>query len=180
LRFGSILLRLLRHLDIPVCVIGPHAHPESSQPTLRTILHPISLSGAYERSAALAVALAQYCKAMLTLMHVFDPDRGSQITIGPSALNNLVPGDDLCPPILTTETVGHVVPEVLRVANEIQADMIVLDVHADSFFRSPQGESTAYEIIVSATCPVLVLKVNPELVPVSLVATELAPMFSVA
>lgn len=161
---GSVTMQLLKRLNIPVCVIGPHARPSLSQATQRAILHPVSLSGDYEQTAALALNLAQCIKAQLILLHVFDPTQEFQIapgqtaTLAYSALDSLVPNDDLYPSVLTKETVGHVVPEILRVANEIHADMIVMGIHADSFFWPPQGGRKAYEIIASANCPVLTLK----------------------
>ena len=183
LRRGSVSLQLLRQLDIPVCIIGPHAHAASPQETLRTILHPVSLSGVYEQSAELALNVAQYSRAKLALLHVFDPDNeshiapGRTVTLAYSSLDALVPSDDLWPPVSTRETVGHVVPEVLRVANEIHADMIVLGVHADSFLWTTRGGGTAYQIIGSASCPVLTLKVSPEPVPASIATPEVAHMF---
>jgi nucleotide-binding universal stress UspA family protein len=164
---GSVAKQLLNHFHIPVCIIGPNAHRSTPQTTLKTVLHPVSLSGTYEQSAALALNLAQYCKAQLTLLHVFNPDREAEIAPGRtitrpySALDRLVPDDDLFPSVLTKETVGRVVPEILRVADEIHADLIVLGVHADSLFGTPQGGRTAYEIIASAACPVLTLKLDP-------------------
>ena len=161
---GSVTMQLLKRLNIPVCLIGPHAHLSLSHETPRTILHPVSLSGEYEQIAARALSLARYIKAQLILLHVFDPTQefqiapGRTVTLTYSALDSLVPNDDLYPSVLTKETVGHVVPEILRVANEIHADMIVMGIHADSFFWPPQGGRKAYEIIASASCPVLTLK----------------------
>lgn len=168
---GSVAQRLLTNSNIPVCIIGPHAHAPAAQGPPRTILHPVSLSGAYEQSAMLALKLARYCKAQLVLLHVFDPDLESEIgpgrtvTLPYSPLESLVPHDDLLPAVLTRETVGQVILEILRVADEIHADFIVLGVHADSLLWAPQAGSTAYEIIASATCPVLTLKVEPAQIP---------------
>lgn len=161
---GSVAMQVLKLLAIPVCIVGRHAHPSFSEGTLKTILHPVSLGGEYEQTAVFALNLAQYMKAQLVLLHVFDPVQESQImpdrtgAFAYSALDRLVPDDDLYPSVLTKETFGSVVPEILRVADEMHADMIVLGIHADSFFWPPQGGRKAYEIIASAACPVLTLK----------------------
>lgn len=168
---GSMAQRLLTNSNIPVCIIGPHAHAPASLEPLRTILHPVSLSGAYQQSAMLALELARYSKAQLVLLHVFDPDLesaigpGRTVTLPYSPLESLLPNDGLLPPVQKKETVGRVIPEILRVADEIHADLIVLGVHAESFLWAPQGGSTAYGIIASATCPVLTLKVDPAQLP---------------
>lgn len=161
---SSVTIQLLKLLNIPVCVIGPQARPSPPQVTPRTILHPVSLSGDYEQTARLALNLSQHIRAQLILLHVFDPTQefqiapGRTVTFAYSSLDRLVPNDDLYPSVLTKETVGPIVPEILRVANEVRTDMIVLGVHADSFFWTPQGGRKAYQIIASASCPVLTLK----------------------
>jgi nucleotide-binding universal stress UspA family protein len=53
-----------------------------------------------------------------------------------------------------------VVSEILAVAEEIQAGLIVLGVHAPAHSWLPGTEPAAYKILVSAPCPVLSLRVN--------------------
>jgi nucleotide-binding universal stress UspA family protein len=53
------------------------------------------------------------------------------------------------------------VNEILAVAEETQASLIVLGVHAPAHSWLPGTEPAAYKILVSAPCPVLSLRVHP-------------------
>jgi hypothetical protein len=50
----------------------------------------------------------------------------------------------------------------LSVAQEIEAGLIVLGVHAPAHSWLPGTEPAAYKILISAPCPVISLNVNPE------------------
>jgi nucleotide-binding universal stress UspA family protein len=58
---------------------------------------------------------------------------------------------------------GNVVQEILSVAQETQAGLIVLGVHAPAHSWLPGTEPAAYKILVSAPCPVISLRVSPAL-----------------
>jgi nucleotide-binding universal stress UspA family protein len=59
---------------------------------------------------------------------------------------------------------GNVVQEILAAAQETKAGLVVLGVHAPAHSWLPGTEPAAYKILVSAPCPVISLRVNPELV----------------
>ncbi|HEY2015152.1 MAG TPA: universal stress protein, partial [Bryobacteraceae bacterium] len=67
---GSVAHEILRSADVPVCTIGPHAHEASSFGAPRKILHPVSLCAGFEDSARVAIEMAQFYRADLTLLHV--------------------------------------------------------------------------------------------------------------
>lgn len=159
---GSVAHEILRTSDVPVCTIGPHAHTASSFGAPRKILHPVSLCAGYEDSARNAVELAQFYRAEITLLHVLAKDVKTQhdadriVEWTKSELRRLVPTEA---PLWTHATVqveiGDVVEEVLNVATEMEADLIVLGVNKDVSFWPIRGDDTVYEIIASAKSPVL-------------------------
>ncbi|MFY9748924.1 MAG: universal stress protein, partial [Acidobacteriaceae bacterium] len=67
---GSVAHEILRSAEVPVCTIGPHAHEASSFGAPRRILHPVSLCAGYEDSARMAIEMAQFYRADITLLHV--------------------------------------------------------------------------------------------------------------
>jgi len=159
---GSVAHEILRTADVPVCMIGPHAHAASSFGAPRRILHPVSLCAGYEDSAKVAVELAQFYRADITLLYVLAKDVSSQhdadriVEWTKSELRRLVPAEA---PLWTHATVqveiGNVVDEVLNVASEMEADLIVLGVNSNMSFWPIRGDDTVYEIIARAKSPVL-------------------------
>lgn len=159
---GSVAHEILRTADVPVCTIGPHAHAASSFGAPRKILHPVSLCAGYEDSARIALELAQFYRADITLLHVLARDTKTQhdadriVEWTKSELKRLVPVEA---PLWTNATIqveiGDVVDEVLNVAAEIEADLIVLGVNNDVSFWPIRGDDTVYELIAGAKCPVL-------------------------
>ncbi len=159
---GSVAHEILRRADVPVCTIGPHAHAASSFGAPRKILHPVSLCAGYQDSAGIAMELAEFYRADITLLHVLskeakhqqDADRIVEWT--KSELKRLVPAEA---PLWTRATVkveiGDVVQEVLSAAAEMGADLIVLGVNKDVSFWPIRGDDTVYEIIANARSPVL-------------------------
>ena len=77
-------------------------------------------------------------------------------------LRRIVPDEA---PLWTHPTVqveiGDVVDEVVNVALEMSADLIVLGVNSDVSFWPIRGDDTVYNIIASARCPVLSIRHNP-------------------
>ena len=159
---GSVAHEILRTAGVPVCTIGPHARAASSFGAPRKILHPVSLCAGCEESSRIAMELAEFYRADITLLHVLSKDVKSQhdsdriVEWTKSELQRLVPSEA---PLWTHATlqveVGDVVEEVLNVAAEMDADLIVLGVNKDVTFWPIRGDDTVYEIIASAKSPVL-------------------------
>jgi nucleotide-binding universal stress UspA family protein len=53
---------------------------------------------------------------------------------------------------------GEVVAQILRAADDLQADPIVMGCHPDTAFWPIRGEFTVYRVIAEAKCPVLTLR----------------------
>ena len=167
---GSVARQLLETVDIPVCTIGPRAHRKTSEAP-STILHPVSLAGTHETSAALSISLARQLRAQVTLLHVIMPspavsrDPAGAVAAATEELERLIPGEARPHTAVQAKiALGSLVQEILTAAHEIHAGLIVLGVHAPAHSWLPGTEPAAYKILVSAPCPVLSLRVNPVLV----------------
>jgi len=166
---GSVARQLLETVDIPVCTVGPRAHRKSTE-ALAKILHPVSLAGMHESSAALSIGLGEQFGAQVTLMHVIMPspsvakDPGMAVARAKEELERLIPERARAWTRVEAKiALGNVVQEILSVAQEMQAGLIVLGVHAPAHSWLPGTEPAAYKILVSAPCPVISLHVNPAL-----------------
>lgn len=164
---GSVARQLLDLVDVPVCTIGPRAHQLPATPP-GTILHPVSLAGLHETSADLSLKLARQFGARVVLLHVVSPsaatahDAGKAVSVATEELNRLIPAEAraFTQPMVRI-ALNNVVSEVLSVAQDIQAGLIVLGVHAPAHSWLPGTEPAAYKILVSAACPVVSLRVAP-------------------
>lgn len=165
LLLGSVAHEILRSAEVPVCTIGPHAHEASSFGAPRKILHPVSLCSGYETSARTAIEMAQFYRADITLLHVLSrsvktqPDADRVVAWTRSELGRVIPDEA---PLWTHATVqveiGDVVDEVLNIAAESGADLIVLGVNADVSFWPIRGDDTVYNIIAQAKVSVLSIR----------------------
>ncbi len=164
---GSMARQLLETVDVPVCTVGPRAHKGASgSPGL--ILHPVSLAGSHEVSAALSLSLGRQFGVQVMFLHVVSPgpgasrDPGQAVASANEQLYRLIPEEALpTTRVQARVALGTVVSEILAVAEEIQAGLIVLGVHAPAHSWLPGTEPAAYRILVSAPCPVLSLRVSP-------------------
>src|ERR1700689_5060629 len=112
--------------------------------------------------------MAQFYRADITLLHVLSqgtqnqPDMDSVVEWGSSQIARIIPEEA---PLWTNMTVqveiGDVVEEVLNVAAEMSADLIVLGVNSDVSFWPIRGDDTVYSIISQAKSPVLSIRHLP-------------------
>jgi nucleotide-binding universal stress UspA family protein len=165
---GSVAHEILRSAEIPVCTIGPHAHEASSFGAPRKILHPVSLCSGYEDSARMAIEMAQFYRADITLLHVLgrnvksQPDSDRVVAWTRSEMQRLVPEEaPLWSKVIVQVEIGDVVDESLNVAADINADLIVLGVNRDASFWPIRGDDTVYSIIAQAKSPVLSIRHVP-------------------
>jgi nucleotide-binding universal stress UspA family protein len=168
LLLGSVAHEILRSAEVPVCTIGPNAHEASSFGAPRRILHPVSLCAGFEGSARMAIEMAQFYRAGITLLHVLargvhnQPDVDRVVEWTKSEMRRIIPEEA---PLWTNTTVqveiGDVVEEVLNVATETDADLIVLGVNSDLSFWPIRGDDTVYSIISQAKSPVLSIRHLP-------------------
>ncbi|HZZ39892.1 MAG TPA: universal stress protein [Acidobacteriaceae bacterium] len=166
---GSVAHQILRSAEVPVCTIGPHAHEASSLGAPSKILHPVSLCAGYQDSARMAMEMAEFYRAEITLLHVLSrtvqtqPDADRVVEWTKAELRRIVPDEAS---LWTHATVqvefGDVVDEVLNISAEIDADLIVLGINKDAGFWPIRGDDTVYNIIARARAPVLSIRHLPE------------------
>lgn len=166
---GSVAHDILRSAEVPVCTIGPHAHETSSLGAPRKILHPVSLCAGYEDSARIAMEMAEFYRAEITLLHVLSrnvqtqPDADRVVEWTKTELRRIVPDEASLWTHATVQVeIGDIVDEVLNISAEIDADLIVLGVNKDAAFWPIRGDDTVYNIIARARAPVLSIRHLPE------------------
>ena len=175
---GSVTEKVLRKACCPVLTVPPHADGAAALP-FRQVLCAIDFS--YASLAALndAVALAQESRAALVLLHVVqwpwdEPPAPTPQDMPPAqaaalaeyrryveamALSRLaalrrerIPdGVDAVPRVVH----GKPYVQILRVATETGADLIVIGVHGRNAADLMIFGSTANQVVRAAACPVL-------------------------
>lgn len=170
---GSVARKLLERVDVPVFIVGPRCPAEAHRWSIRRVLLASSSLDRGTPKTVLARAIARHSHAELVVLHVFVPSRHefrwftpAHVLIEPDTKpdggRNADGGSGQ--PVSTRVATGDPAVEIVRVANEIAADLIVLGVHHYPF-RLPFGkEATAYNVLASAPCPVLTLKSDSALI----------------
>lgn len=177
LLLGSVTEKLLRRATCPVLTVG-HVVPRSRKgPLFRRILCAADLSVASQRTLDVAVSLATENDARITLLHVIaslpgEADTRASLTVPEifplrvtladrayTQLREAVPDTarQFCEVSERVET-GTPWTEILRVAAEVDADLIVMGAHTRGAVGRMLFGSTASHIVRRATCPVLVVR----------------------
>lgn len=168
---GSVTEKILRKAECAVMTVPPHDQTSTPSRAGRTIVCAVDFSPLAVEAVAQAIVLAHELKSGLLLVHVTEwaPER----TMSPAdqirretdqvaarrQLEALVPADvrAWCP---TEElvTVGRPYEEIVRVARDRDADLIVLGVHGRSAVTPMLFGSTANQVVRHATCPVVTVR----------------------
>ena len=175
---GSVTEKVLRKATCPVLTVPPRAQATSQLP-FRRLLCAVDFSEWSLEALKLAVSFAQGSGATLTLLHVLEwpwheppPPAFDDLPIAQAdalrsyrqhleataltRLGTLVP-EKLAGRITVAPRVSHGKPyvEILRVAAEDKADLIVLGVHGRRAIDILLLGSTTNQLVRHATCPVL-------------------------
>ena len=171
---GSDTEKVLRKAGCPVLTVPPHARTTSALPFKR-ILCPIDFSDSSLAALEFAFSLAQEGDAELTILHVFDrlaedePLTNRPISVPEyrleveadflARLHALVPDSvrTWCRPN-TRIAHGKAYREILGIATEDRADLIVMGVHGRNALDLMLFGSTTNQVVRRATCPVLTLR----------------------
>lgn len=158
LLIGSSAEEIFRQARVPVLTVGPGVRREPLYGVeLKNILFATDFGLGAERQAAYAFFLAQEHRSRITLLHVEQRPGEEQEIV--HQLHELIPSTTElhCLPLFRVER-GHPVKEVLRVAEQMKADLIVLGAKARRGLAGNVPHTKAYQIICGASCPVLTIK----------------------
>jgi nucleotide-binding universal stress UspA family protein len=136
---------------------------------IKTILHPTDFSAASQRAFEFASSLARDYGARLIALHVIDvPVAYPELVVGldvealrreaQGLLEALEPPADEIP-IERVVVEGEPGYQILRIANERDADLIVLGTHGRTGIRRVIMGSIAEHVVRHAACPVIAVKV---------------------
>jgi len=174
LLLGSVTEKVLRRAACPVLTVPPRARATSRLPFTR-LLCPVDFSEPSLAALELALSFAQEGDADLTILHVFErsadqeplanrsivaPEYLREVEAESTArLHALVPQNvgDSCRPQARTAH-GKPYREILGIATEDQADLIVMGVHGRHALDLMLFGSTTNQVVRRATCPVLTLR----------------------
>jgi nucleotide-binding universal stress UspA family protein len=169
LMLGSVTERVLRKAPCPVLTVPPRA-PDvvaAGRAPFRHILCGTDYSPAAERAVACAVSLARTCGAHLTLLNVVEALSVYEpmvLETGMALIDDLrrdsatrlhgVAAATGVPDVAEVVVTGNPSRQILRRAEEDQADLIVIGVHSGLADRFHLG-SVANHIVRAARCAVL-------------------------
>lgn len=177
---GSVVEALLHRCPRPVLVIPSHlnALPPLGDRGFSRIVCAVDFAAASLNAFAHALSIAAETDAKLTLLHVISmppelshapqPAEYDTYDIGPiraeaeagclNKLRELIPEQARnCCTVETAVVEGGVSRQVLRVAAERHADLIVLGVHGRNAFDLAFFGSNSKDVIRQAECPVLIV-----------------------
>ena len=172
---GSVTERVLREAPCPVLTPAPRVSQQSPDAaSLATVVCAVDFSPSSARALAYAVSMASKAGGRLVLLHALEwfdeeveaPESGGRH----QGVANLGGG---CPPTTRRTVDGRcsrlqsrtgrrpsITPagEVLRVARESDAGLIVLGVHGRNALDRMIFGSTAQRVVREAPCPVLTVR----------------------
>jgi len=179
LMLGSVAEKVLRRAPCPMLTVCRAAWPDLRRTLYRRILCASDLSKDAAHTVDLALSLAEENEAQVILLHVLeglpegspmlleDP-QGSRLrqeveAVALEGLRETVPGEarDWCE-VAERVVVGKPYREILRVAAEERADLIVLGAHARGALGRMVFGSTSSHVVREATCPVLTVRTTAE------------------
>ncbi len=177
LLLGSVTEKVLRRAPCPVLTVG-HVRPHPRKgPLFRRILCAADLTQASQQTLDQALSMATENDAQITLLHIVEtlpgltgaglvhsvpeaaPFRNDLVAQARADLRKAVPDSvrAFCEVTERVET-GKPWSEILRVAEQMDAELIVMGAHATGAVGRMLFGSTASQIVRRALCPVLVIQ----------------------
>ena len=174
---GSVTEKVLRKASCPTLTVTLRAMPPSveGRPPFERILCPVDFSAPSLRAVEYALTLAQEAYGRIVLLHVMEVLSGEefyapgQVDLGeyhdraeldlharlkqsiPEAARNWCQPEDMV-------TRGKPYKQILRVAEEQKADLIVMGIHGRNPLDLMLFGSTTQHVVRAASCPVLTIR----------------------
>lgn len=156
LLLGSVAEHVLHSSEIPVLMVRPNSATPKGDLAIKEVLCPVNNSLVARQSIGYAASIAKCSGATLTLLHV--KERSAEDTLTDWCSQAAVERSHCQVRELTRE--GKVAEEVLRVASEVNCDLLVVGAwHRPLFDRTVIGCTTA-TIVRHANCPILIVPVK--------------------
>jgi nucleotide-binding universal stress UspA family protein len=183
LLLGSVTEKTMRRVRCPVLTVGNTPREAIVRPGFRRILCPVDLLGSYSRTAHMALALAEKNGAELTLLNVIEDLRDEawganayrafpEIATSDEERLEQAKGLLRCAVRETARDrvriedevrVGSAGQEILRIAAESRADLIVMGAYSSSPIARLFFGSTSRHVLRHAACPVLIVREEEDL-----------------
>jgi nucleotide-binding universal stress UspA family protein len=168
LLIGSVAEQVLRSVYLPVITVGPEAHLPVDRGGERVVLHATTLRETSRPSAALACQVAAAQKAKLILLHVLPPLSEMERKGPPTGTNRSAMIELRILAAQTGANCGSVIEpvvvhgdpsiEILALAAERGASLIVLGATHRSALETLARDRTIHRVLAHARCPVLTLR----------------------
>lgn len=161
LALGSVAEEIIRDADCPVLTVGPESAHEPPA-VIGSILYATDFSQDSSYALPYALSLADRHVARLIVLNVAQQqcDREASRALR-QRLSDLIPngtGRSSAPEVLIGE--GNAAEKVLEIAREHAVDLLVIGVRGAGALPRLASHfgSTAHDIVVSASCPVLTVR----------------------
>jgi len=164
---GSVAEEVFRQAGCAVLTVGPRTVRQvPSEVSLKNILFATDFGRGSERAAKYAFSLAQEHNARLTALHVVEQAHAyTEEEVERVRLVNLQKMKQFMPPesenwckVAFRVTFGAVEEEILTEAWETKADLITMGTKMRKTFAGHAPQTTAYNVVVKAKCPVLTVR----------------------
>ena len=168
---GEIILKL-NHGD--QTLLAQSARETSRSPlALKNILVPVDFLDCSSKAIQYAVPLALFHKSVITLIYVADPGYSGGVYGGvdyiylerslqeESKKKLMTLAKEQIPVDISSETlvkIGYASEEIVKAANQLPADLIVISTHGHTGLRHVFLGSVAEHVVQRAPCPVLVVR----------------------
>jgi nucleotide-binding universal stress UspA family protein len=160
---GSTAEEIIRNARCMVLTVGPKAKAVEDTPLVfRNIVYATDFTRSARKAAIYALSFAEDSGAHLFFCHVIGPHEptaaGQELSEGGfrRALKEMIPESayDWCDPECVVEH-GYAGEAILRLAERVQADLIVLGTRKASFLLTHIERGLTPELLAQATCPVM-------------------------
>lgn len=155
---GSIAEEIVRDAECPVLTVGQAAASTAgTKVALRGILYATDFSRDSLRAGAYAISLAEHHRARLILLHISNENHAKLSRAAlVDRLQRVIPlGSSVSTEALIAE--GKPATKILEIASEHSVNLIAIGVRGAGGLSRAASHfgSTAHDIIVGASCPVL-------------------------